>query len=98
MTSRYKIDQPIRAALGAWAASKPGSEASHHFAVLEGRIDEACQRAADAEREKAIALLAAAQRAFRLIDDYSNALTQRGANVDGVKQELLAAIAKAEKE
>jgi hypothetical protein len=64
MTSRFKIEQPIKAALGAWAASKPGSEAAHYFAALEARIDEACQRAAEAEREKAIAVIARLLRTY----------------------------------
>lgn len=37
-------------------------------------------------------LLQAAQRAFRLIDDYSHTLAKAGANVDSVMAELLAAI------
>lgn len=57
-TSRFKIEQPIKAALGAWVAAKPGPEAAHHYAALEARIDEACERAAQAERAKAIAVIA----------------------------------------
>jgi hypothetical protein len=59
MTSRYKIEQPIKAALGAWVACKPGSsEAQHYFAELQVRIAEACERAAEVEREKAIRAIA----------------------------------------